>query len=179
MKTTCNISLEISQQELQLCFILHLDSRSARKIMGFQSRGSPGWRDFRTPTWESRERKAIWMWALWRGAEYTIRGKVVASPKSGRGESCAFVLLMASPRVLQLGTNHLVLVLCRHVWASEACQLFLVPSQSSSTPLYPSKCCELGNVPRLFFLPLFPTSIHIWVLQRIGSASMLPLHYNL
>jgi len=27
--------------------------------------------------------KAIWMWAPWRGAEYTIRGKVVASPKSG------------------------------------------------------------------------------------------------
>ncbi len=26
--------------------------------------------------------KAIWMWAPWRGAEYTIRGKVVASPKS-------------------------------------------------------------------------------------------------
>jgi len=25
---------------------------------------------------------AIWMWALWRGIEYTIRGKVVASPKS-------------------------------------------------------------------------------------------------
>jgi len=32
---------------------------------------------------ESQERKAIWMWALWRGPEYTIRGKVVASPKSG------------------------------------------------------------------------------------------------
>jgi hypothetical protein len=27
--------------------------------------------------------KAIWMWVLWRGVEYTIRGKVVASPKSG------------------------------------------------------------------------------------------------
>jgi len=26
--------------------------------------------------------KAIWMWAPWRGAEYNIRGKVVASPKS-------------------------------------------------------------------------------------------------
>ncbi len=26
---------------------------------------------------------------------------------------------------------------------SEACQLFLVPSRSSNTPLYPSKCCEL------------------------------------
>jgi hypothetical protein len=32
---------------------------------------------------ESRERKAIWMWAPWRGAKYTIRGKVVANPKSG------------------------------------------------------------------------------------------------
>jgi hypothetical protein len=27
--------------------------------------------------------KLIWMWALWRGVEYTIRGKVVASPKFG------------------------------------------------------------------------------------------------
>jgi len=26
---------------------------------------------------------AIWMWAPWRVTEYTIRGKVVASPKSG------------------------------------------------------------------------------------------------
>jgi hypothetical protein len=32
---------------------------------------------------ESRERKVIWMWAPWRAAKYTIRGKVVASPKSG------------------------------------------------------------------------------------------------
>jgi len=30
----------------------------------------------------SPEQKAIWMWAPWRGIEYTIRGKVVASPKS-------------------------------------------------------------------------------------------------
>jgi len=26
---------------------------------------------------------AIWMWASWIGTKYTIRGKVVASPKSG------------------------------------------------------------------------------------------------
>jgi len=26
---------------------------------------------------------AIWMWASWSGTKYTIRGKVVASPKSG------------------------------------------------------------------------------------------------
>jgi len=53
------------------------------KLWGLQSRGSPSWRNFGTFTRESRERKTIWMWALWRGAEYTIRGKVVASSKSG------------------------------------------------------------------------------------------------
>ncbi len=39
-------------------------------ILGFLE-GSPG------------TKKAMWMWALQRGAQYTIWGKVVASPKSG------------------------------------------------------------------------------------------------
>ncbi len=34
---------------------------STRVTTLLQSRGSPPWRDFGTPTWESRERKAIWM----------------------------------------------------------------------------------------------------------------------
>jgi hypothetical protein len=64
--------------------------------------------------------------------------------------------LVLAPRVLQLCTNHFVWVVCKPVWVSEACQLFVVPSQSSNTPLYPSKCCELGNVLRLL-LPLLST----------------------
>jgi len=60
-----------------------LNTRSARKVMGLQSRRSPRWRDFGTPTQESQERKAIWMWPPWPATQYTIRGKVVASPKSG------------------------------------------------------------------------------------------------
>ncbi len=44
-----------------------------------------------------------------------------------------------APKVLQLCTNHFVLVLGRFMWVIEACQFFLVPSRSSSTPLYPSK----------------------------------------
>jgi hypothetical protein len=51
--------------------------------------------------------------------------------------SCPWVVL--APKVFQLCINHLVLVLCRFVWISEPCQLFLVPSWSSSTPFYPSK----------------------------------------
>ncbi len=87
-------------------------------------------------------KNAIWMWASWRGTKYTIRGKVVASPKS----KLWWVLwvriypwLVLAPIVFQLCTNHLVLVLCKFVWVVEACQFFLVRSQSSSTPLYPFK----------------------------------------
>jgi len=79
--------------------------------------------------------------------------------------------LVLAPKVLQLRTNHVVWVLCRPVWVSEACQLFLVPSWNSSTPLYPSKCCELGSVPRLLLFPLFSAWTHIWVFQGVGSAS--------
>jgi hypothetical protein len=82
---------------------------------------------------------------------------------------CSWLVL--TPKVLQLCINHVVLVLCKSVWVSEACQLFLVPSQSFSMPLYPSKWCELGSVLRLFLLPLFSTWIHIWVFQGVGSAS--------
>jgi hypothetical protein len=76
---------------------------------------------------------------------------------------CCLWLVLA-PRVLQLCTNHFVWVVCRPVWVSEACRLFLVPSWSSNTPLYPSKCCELGSMLRLLLLPVLSTWAHIWVL---------------
>jgi hypothetical protein len=50
--------------------------------------------------------------------------------------SCPWLVL--TPKVPQLCINHLVLVLCRSVWVNEACHFFLVPSQNSSTPFYPS-----------------------------------------
>jgi hypothetical protein len=65
-------------------------------------------------------------------------------------------------------------VVCRPVWVNEACQLFLVPSQNSNTPLYLSKCCELRSVPQLFPLLLFCTWTHFWVLQGVESASTYP-----
>jgi hypothetical protein len=79
--------------------------------------------------------------------------------------------LILAPKVLQLCTNHFVWVLCRLVWVSKACQLFLVPSRSFGTPLYPSKCREPGSVLRLFPFSLFLTWTHIWVLQGVGGVS--------
>jgi hypothetical protein len=54
--------------------------------------------------------------------------------------SCFWFIL--APKVLQLCTNHFVLVFCKPVWVSKTCQIFLVPSRSSSTPLYPSKVLQ-------------------------------------
>jgi hypothetical protein len=82
---------------------------------------------------------------------------------------CSWLIL--APKVLQLCINHFVWVVWRPVWVSEACQLFLVPSWSSNTPLYPSKCCELGSMPQLLPLSLSSTWTHIWVLQGVGNAS--------
>jgi hypothetical protein len=96
-------------------------------------------------------------------------------PKSGPWwikwvQGCPWLFL--APKVLQLCTNHFVRVLCKLVWVSEACQLLLVPSRSSNPPLYPSKGCELGSVPRLLLFPLPFTWTHIWVLPGVGSASI-------
>jgi hypothetical protein len=89
--------------------------------------------------------------------------------------SCCPWFVLA-PKVLQLCTNHFMWVVCRPVWVSEACQLFLVPSQSSNTPLYPSKCCELRNVPWFLPFPVSYTWIHFWGLQGVGSASGSQCH---
>jgi hypothetical protein len=140
-QVTCDTSLESSWQRLQLWFTLHLNSRFARKVMGTQSRGSFNFSNFEIPTWESRDKMPFRCGP--RGEEkVNYKGKGGGFPQvravvSLVGPSCPWFIL--TPKVLQLCTNHLVLVLCRLKWVSEACQFFLVPSQSSSMPLYPSK----------------------------------------
>jgi hypothetical protein len=41
--------------------------------------------------------------------------------------------------------------------------LFLVPSQSSSTSFYPSKCYKPGNMPQLLACPMSLVWTHLWV----------------
>jgi hypothetical protein len=144
-----DIPLKSSPQGLQLCFRPHLNWRPTKKVIGPQSCKSPKLENF-------PGQKAIWMWPLWRGTKYTIRGKVVASPKSRPWwvlwvQVCSWLIL--APKVF---TNHLVLVLCRSVWVVEACQFLLVP-----------KCYKLGSAPRLFVFPLF----YVWDSHLSASRS--------
>ncbi len=80
--------------------------------------------------------KVIWMWPPWGGAEYTM-GEGGGFPRVQAVvnlvcPSCSWLVL--APKVLQLCTNHLVLVWCRSVWVSEACYFFLVPSGALARP---------------------------------------------
>jgi hypothetical protein len=55
--------------------------------------------------------------------------------------SCPWLVL--APKVFQLCTNQLCcLVLCRSMWVIKCLSFFLVPSHSSSTPLYPPKVLQ-------------------------------------
>jgi hypothetical protein len=69
------------------------------------------------------------MWALWRGTKYTIKGKVVASPKSELWwvlwvRVCPWLIL--APKVLQLCTNQLVVWFCAD--SCEWLMLVILPS---------------------------------------------------
>jgi hypothetical protein len=50
-----------------------------------------------------------------------------------------YLWLFLAQKVLQLCTNHLVLVLCKFMWIVEACQFFLVAFWNSNMPFYSSK----------------------------------------
>jgi hypothetical protein len=82
VRVVCDIPLENYWRGLQLCFKPHFNPRSTSEVMGSQSHDNPNF-DNLSPHLAILRQNAIWMWALWRGIEYIIRGKVVASPKSG------------------------------------------------------------------------------------------------
>jgi hypothetical protein len=163
--------LKRSRQGLQLCFRPHLNQRSGCEIMGpksCQSCGSPNFGNFETPTRESWDKMPFGCGLMERHKVY-YKGEGGDFPQvravvSLVNPSCMWLVLAS--KVFQLCTNHFMLVLCRPVWVSKACQFFLVPSQSSNTPLYPSKVLRAKErVPTLCFF------VNLCFLQGVGNAS--------
>jgi hypothetical protein len=91
--------------------------------------------------------------------------------------SCPWLVL--APKVLQLCINNLVLVLCRSMWVSEACEFFLVPSRSSNTPLYPflvlraKECALTPYVSNVFCL-----GFTFGYLKELGVRQKYIVHYH-
>ncbi len=107
VRVMCNISLKNYQQGLQLFFKLHLKQRFAHSYAPPKLRESQ-FREF----WDSHfgvlGQNDIWVMVPWLGTKYTIRGKVVASPKF-RSWWVLWVRVcmwfVPTPKVLQLCIN--------------------------------------------------------------------------
>jgi hypothetical protein len=155
VQVACHIPLESSWRGLQLCFIPHLNRRFVHKVMGPQNRENPNFGNFGIP---KLGQNVIWMWASWRDTKYTIRGKVMASPKSRPwwvlwAQVCLWFVL--TPKMLKLCTNQLVVWFVQVRVSNWCLSLFLILiSELQHAPL-PPKCREPKNVPQLFVLPMF------------------------
>ncbi len=158
MQVACHIPLESSWQGLQLCFEPHLNQMFTHKIMGLQSCESPNFRNFEIPTWESWDKMDIWLLAPWPNKKNNIRGKVVAPPSLGRGESFESVFacgVSMHQKCSNYALTNLLFSLCRSVWIIE---LFItLPNPHPWAPTCPStpKCCKPRNMPQLLILSLF------------------------
>jgi hypothetical protein len=111
VEVTCQISLKSFWRRLQLYFKPHLNQSFAHKVMGFQSCESPNFGNFGTPNLRVPRQNDIWVLASWPCTKNTIKGKVVASPKSEPWwvlwvYVCPW--LVVAPKVFQLCTNQLI-----------------------------------------------------------------------
>jgi hypothetical protein len=174
----CDTALKSSRRKLQLCFRPHCDPRSARKVMGLQSPerapfgaisglplGSPG----KNSHLDVASVESCRVYYKGEGGGFPQVRAVVSLVCP-----CCLWLVLA-PRVFQLCTNHFVWVVCKPVWVTKACQLFLVPSQSFNPPLYPSKGCELGSVLRLLLFRCFLLGLTFEPFEELGVRQNLSL----
>ncbi len=126
--------------------------------MGFQSHKSPNLRNFKTFNLGVSGQNDIWVQALWLNIKNTIKGKVVASPSPGHGESCESVFARGLS-VHQKCFNYALTNLLFGLWRFVGIIDLLVSHPSHILGLQrahlPSKCCKPKSVPQLIILPMF------------------------
>jgi hypothetical protein len=117
VKAVCDISLKSFRWRLQFCFRFHYNQRSTCKVMRPQSRGSPSCENFRTPTWEFGTKSHLDVAPVERCRIY-YKGEGGGFPQVWAVVSLVspnYPWFVLAPKVLQLCTNHLVLILYRFV----------------------------------------------------------------
>ncbi len=115
----------------------------------------------------------IWMWASWRSIEYTIRGKVVASPKSELWQVlwvwiCPWLFL--APKCSNYAITNLLFGLCRPVWVNKL--LVNLPSpilELQHAPLPPPKVLwAKEHAPTPYSSVVFALDSHLSLLRSLG-----------
>jgi hypothetical protein len=87
MQMACNTSLESSRRGLQLRFRPHCDWRYAQEVIVSQSCKIPNLGDFRTPIWESWDKKPFGCHSHREVQSILYGGRWWLPPSSARGES--------------------------------------------------------------------------------------------
>jgi hypothetical protein len=156
VQVECDTPLERSWRELQLCFRLHPNSRLELEVLSFQSPGNPNQDSFRTPPWESRDKKPFGCRSRWRTHRLLYGGRWWLPPSPGHGESSESVLPMACPNTKgdpECGLTNLWLVLMQDRVAK-----YVVPQPSLipellARPSHPPLVLEAGSGIKFQLLP--------------------------
>jgi len=104
----------------------------------------------------------------WLGTKYTIKGKVVASPKSGSWWVLWIYVCMwfvHAPKCFNYTLTNLLFGLCKSVWVIELFVNLPSPSWSSSTPLYPRSVVNEGTHPNSISFHYIHLYTYSWVHQ--------------
>jgi hypothetical protein len=88
VQVACNMSLERSWWELQLCFRPHPNWRSEHEVIALQSCRSSNLSSFETPLWESRDKKPFWCGPCGEVQSILYGGRWWLPSSPSRGESC-------------------------------------------------------------------------------------------
>ncbi len=91
VQVECDTSLESSQGELQVFFRPHPNRRSEQRVMNSQNPRNPNWDNFRTPPWESRNKKPFGCGCRGVTQRILYRGRWWLPSNSGHSESCESV----------------------------------------------------------------------------------------
>ncbi len=160
--------------KLQFSLRLHPNWKYAWKFMGLHNGRSPNLRNFEILNLGVLGQNDIWVQPPWPSIENTIRGKVVASPKSGLWWIllvCVCQWFVHASKVFQLHTNQLVVWFVWFVWIIDL--LIICPSPHTRAPIHPSTPEVLGVkecTPILSFFVVFIFKLAFESFKECGGA---------
>jgi len=115
----------------------------------------------------------IWVLVPWLDTKYTIRGKVVASPKL---ESwwilwiCVCPWFVRAPKCCNYALTNLLFSLCKFVWVSEMLVNLPNPIPKLQHAPLPPKYYEPGNAPNSFSFHC----LHLWTPKLLWAKECAP-----
>jgi hypothetical protein len=154
VKVAYDIPLESSWRGIQLFFKHDLSRRSSDKVMGPQKLQESQLWEFLDSHLGVPRQNVIWVLVPWPCIQYTIKGKVVASPKFGPWWVLwvrVYPWLVLAPNVFQLCTNQLVVWFCADLWEWFIAYHFSESHpEASACPFTPKSAASHGAHPNSF-----------------------------